>query len=421
MSIQTNVAVIGGGPAGLAAAISASAQGAQVLLIEREARLGGILKQCVHDGFGVLRFGEKLAGPEYAQRFLNELKQHSSPPGGHVQVLTQTFVDKIKPHPLGWKINLVTAQGMRQSFAKAVVFATGCRERTARQVGIHGTRPAGVLTAGSAQYFTNILGQLPGRRCVILGSGDIGMIMARRLTLEGAQVLGVYEARATPSGLPRNVAQCLHDFDIPLHLRKTVTRCFGYPRLEAVEIASVDEHMQPIAGTEERVHCDALILSVGLIPENELLETMRVPIDPVTRGPVCDQHCMVAPGIFCCGNAAHVNDLVDYVSESGEIAGAAAAYYVAQETYQHVKITAGQGMMYAFPQQVALPAGKFPLYFRVKEELGKSRVVVRLGETVLAKKTYPALRPPEMERVMLDLSPEELYENNEITVSVEAI
>ncbi|MCL2530856.1 MAG: NAD(P)/FAD-dependent oxidoreductase [Oscillospiraceae bacterium] len=415
MSIQTNVAVIGGGPAGLAAAIAAAKQGAQVLLIEREARLGGILKQCVHDGFGVLRFGEKLAGPEYAQRFLNELRQTN------IQILTQTFVDKIKPHPLGWKINLVTAQGMRQAFAKAVVFATGCRERTARQIGIHGTRPAGVLTAGSAQFFTNILGQLPGRRCVILGSGDIGMIMARRLTLEGAQVQGVYEARGTPSGLPRNVAQCLHDFNIPLHLRKTVTRCFGYPRLEAVEIASVDEHMQPIAGTEERVDCDALILSVGLIPENELLETLRVPIDPVTRGPVCDQYGMVEPGLFCCGNAAHVNDLVDYVSESGEIAGAAAASYTEQPEQQHAQITAGQGIMYAVPQRIALPAQEIPLYFRVKEELGKSRVVIRVGETVLAKKTYLALRPPEMERIMLDLSQTTLQEGDEITVEVQPL
>ncbi|MCL2445843.1 MAG: NAD(P)/FAD-dependent oxidoreductase [Oscillospiraceae bacterium] len=411
MSIQTNVAVIGGGPAGLAAAIAASKQGADVLLIEREARLGGILKQCVHDGFGVVRFGEKLAGPEYAQRFLNELREYP------IQTLTQTFVDKIKPHPLGWKINLVTAQGMRQAFAKAVVFATGCRERTARQIGIHGTRPAGVLTAGSAQYFTNILGQLPGHRCVILGSGDIGMIMARRLTLEGAQVLGVYEARAMPSGLPRNVAQCLHDFNIPLHLRKTVTRCFGYPRLEAVEIASVDEHMQPIAGTEERIDCDALILSVGLIPENELLETLRVSIDPVTRGPVCDQHGMVAPGLFCCGNAAHVNDLVDYVSESGEIVGTAAAQYTEQPR-QHAKIIAGQGMMYATPQKITLPAGKFPLYFRVREELGKSRVVVRLGDTVLAKKTYLTLRPPEMERIALDLSQVALQEGQEIMVEI---
>jgi len=409
VSIQVQVAIIGGGPAGLAAAIAAAKQGASTLLIEREARLGGILKQCVHDGFGVVRFDEKLAGPEYAQRFLNELKQTN------VQVLTQTFVDKIKPHPLGWQIKLVTAQGMRQAIAKAVVFATGCRERTARQIGIHGTRPAGVLTAGSAQFFTNILGQLPGRRCVILGSGDIGMIMARRLTLEGARVLGVYEARSTPSGLPRNVAQCLHDFNIPLHLNKTVTRCFGYPRLEAVEIASVDENMQPIAGTQERIECDSLILSVGLIPENELLESLNVPLDPITRGPVCDQHGMVAPGLFCCGNAAHVNDLVDYVSESGEAAGHAAAQYVEQPR-EHAQITAGHDIMYAMPQQIALPAGKIPLYFRVRQELGKSRVVVRVGDTVLAKKTYPALRPPEMERLMVDCSA--LHEGDEITVEI---
>lgn len=415
MSIQTQVAIIGGGPAGLAAAIAAAKQGASVLLIEREARLGGILKQCVHDGFGVVRFGEKLAGPEYAQRFLNELGEHP------IQILTQTFVDKIKRHPLGWQIDLVTAQGMRQALAKAVVFATGCRERTARQIGIHGTRPAGVLTAGSAQFFTNILGQLPGKRCVILGSGDIGMIMARRLTLEGAQVLGVYEARATPSGLPRNVAQCLHDFDIPLHLKKTVTRCFGYPRLEAVEIASVDDNMQPIEGTQERVACDSLILSVGLIPENELLESLGVPLDPVTRGPVVDQHGMTSlPGIFCCGNAAHVNDLVDYVSESGEAAGLAAASGQSSVASGQSRVLAGDGIMYAMPQQITLPAeGKIPLYFRVRQELGKSRVVIRVGETVLAKKTYLALRPPEMERIMVDCS--QLQPDDEITVEIVAL
>jgi len=414
MNITTQVAVIGGGPAGIAAAIEASKYGADVLLIERESRLGGILKQCVHDGFGVVRYGEKLAGPEYAQRFLNELRETN------VRVMLQTFVDKIEPTASGFSILLASADGMHQVTANTVVFATGCRERTARQIAIHGTRPAGVLTAGSAQFYTNILGQMPGRRCVILGSGDIGMIMARRLTLEGAQVLGVYEARSTPSGLPRNVAQCLNDFDIPLHLRKTVTRCFGFPRLEAVKIASVDDNMRPIEGTEERIECDSLILSVGLIPENELIETLGVELDPVTRGPICDQNGMATPGIFCCGNAAHVNDLVDYVSESGEAAGRAAAEYAAKDR-NFAQVIAGDGLLYAVPQRIDLSQSlsEITLFFRVREERGKSRFFANLGDKTLLKKTYLTLRPPEMERVTLDLSQVALSPGDMIELRVE--
>ena len=415
MSIQVDVAVIGGGPAGLAAAIAASGEGAQTLLIEREPRLGGILKQCVHDGFGLVRYGEKLAGPEYAQHFINELRKTN------VQVLLQTFVDKIEACPLGYHLALVNAEGVQHIYAKALVLATGCRERTARQIAIHGTRPAGVLTAGSAQYYTNILGQLPGRRCVILGSGDIGLIMARRLTLEGAQVLGVYEAKSIPSGLPRNIAQCLHDFDIPLHLRKTVTRCFGHARLEAVEISDVDEQMRPIPGTETRVDCDALILSVGLIPENELAETLGVQLHPVTKGPVCDQNGMTnVPGVFCCGNAAHVNDLVDYVSESGEAAGRAAARYGAKER-GYAEVRAWADFLYVMPQRVDLSESpeSLVLYFRSKDECGKARVTIKSGDRVLLKKNYRQLRPPEMERVTLDLRDAPLGEGDVISLEMD--
>lgn len=418
MSIQVDVAVIGGGPAGLAAAIAAAREGARTLLVEREPRLGGILKQCVHDGFGLVRYGEKLAGPEYAQRFINELR------GTGVEVLTQTFVDTIRTHPLGYHLTLVNAGGVRHIYAKALVLATGCRERTARQIAIHGTRPAGVLTAGSAQYYTNLLGQLPGRRCVILGSGDIGLIMARRLTLEGARVLGVYEAKPIPSGLPRNIAQCLHDFDIPLHLSKTVTRCFGHARLEALEISDVDERMRPIPGTEARVDCDALILSVGLIPENELAETLGVQLHPVTRGPICDQNGMTGvPGIFCCGNAAHVNDLVDYVSESGEAAGRAAARYQGSgsRSQEYADIRAGEGFLYAMPQRVDLSDAPESLvvYFRSNDERGRTRFYAKLGGQVLLKKTYRQLRPPEMERVTLDLRGVELKEGDVISLEME--
>jgi len=400
---QYDVAVIGGGPAGLAAAIASSKEGASTLLVEREGRLGGILKQCVHDGFGVIRFGEKLAGPEYAQRYINELKETD------VQVSLLTFVDKIEKSKDGFTLVLVSAQGMRRVGAKAVILATGCRERTARQVAIHGTRPAGVLTAGAAQFYTNILGQLPGRRCAVLGSGDIGLIMTRRLTLEGAQVLGVYEAKSIPSGLPRNIAQCLNDFDIPLHLRKTVTRCFGHERLEAIEISDVDENMTPLPGTEQIIECDALILSVGLIPENELAETLGASLHQVTRGPVCDQNGQTEiPGLFSCGNAAHVNDLVDYVSESGEAAGRAAAMLNSEcLMLNDAEISVDNNFLYAMPQRIDLSGSpeEVIVYFRSRDERGKTGFSAKLGDQVLLKKIFQTLRPPEMERVVLKLPP----------------
>ena len=410
MSVQCDVCVVGGGPAGLAAAAAAYQSGAKVALIERENRLGGILKQCVHDGFGLQRYGEKLAGPEYAERALDLLKECK------VELLLQTFVDHIEPHAMGYQVTVANTDGMRHVIAKSVVLATGCRERTARQVAIHGTRPAGVITAGAAQYYTNILGQLPGRKCVVLGSGDIGLIMARRLTLEGAQVLGVYEAKSAPSGLPRNIAQCLNDFDIPLHLSKTVTRVFGHERLEAVEIAEVGPDMRPINNERERVECDTLVLSVGLIPENELAETLGVKLHVVTRGPVCDQNGMTnVPGIFCCGNAAHVNDLVDYVSENGETVGAAAAAYAAgfipratgayaepaQRNY--IDINPDDKFLYAFPQRIECSGEprQITIYFRSRYERDRTLLRVTQGGKELLKKKYRKLRPPEMERVVI--------------------
>ncbi|MEG1153858.1 MAG: FAD-dependent oxidoreductase, partial [Ruthenibacterium sp.] len=367
-----NVAVIGGGPAGLAAALSAEKAGASVLLIEREANLGGILKQCIHDGFGLVRFGRKMAGPEYAQYFIDAIAK------SNVEVSLLTFAASItRQAQKGVQLTLVTRDGLQHVTADSLVLSTGCRERTARQVSIHGTRPAGIYTAGAAQYYTNILGEMPTRVCVILGSGDIGLIMARRLTLEGAKVLGVYEAKPTPSGLVRNIAQCLTDFDIPLYTSKTVTRVFGAQRLEAVEISDVDDAMQPIDGTQQKIICDALILSVGLIPENELAETLAIPLDARTKGPVCDQtYETMQSGIFVCGNALHVNDLVDYVSESGECAGASAAAYALsqtkapQKTPPMAKIEPDETLLYAVPQRIRLDAAcdKTVLFFRSKDE-----------------------------------------------------
>ena len=404
MTERVDVAVIGGGPAGLAAAVAADRAGAETLLVEREARLGGILKQCIHDGFGLIRFGEKLSGPEYSHRSIEELKKTG------VKTRLRSFVTKAVKRHSGFELTLSGSGGMDTVIASALVLATGCRERTARQVGIYGTRPAGVLTAGAAQYYVNILGQLPCRRCVILGSGDIGLIMARRLTLEGAEVLGVYEAKPAPSGLSRNIAQCLTDFDIPLHTSRTVTRVFGHERLLAVEIAAVDEAMRPIAGTTETISCDGLILSVGLIPENELAESLGVPLHPATRGPVCDQRYMTGvSGVFSCGNALQVNDLADYVSESGEGAGKSAALYtpgVARNGNRNMaRFETDRGFLCMAPQRLDLDRldEETTVFFRSRDERGKTRVRLTANGKEIFTKQYRQLRPPEMERISLRL------------------
>ena len=397
---EYGVIVIGGGPAGLAAAISAKENGAQVLIIEREERTGGMFKQCIHDGFGLQRFGERLAGPEYVERFIDRVRELD------IDVLCQTFVTRLEKRDERFYVTVVNSTGLKTLMAKSIVLATGCRERSAKQVFIHGTRPAGVFTAGTAQHFTNRLGVMPTKKCVILGSGDIGLIMARRLTLEGAQVLGVYEINPTPSGLTRNIHQCLTDYDIPLHLSHTVTRVFGKDRLEAVEVCAVDDSFKPMPETAERIECDALIVSVGLIPENELAESIGVAIDSHTKGPVCDGQLMTSvPGVFSCGNALHVNDLVDYVSASGEEAGRNAALYCTRERHS-VNINIGKEFMYLVPQQLDLNAdnSKLSFYFRSAAVLGKSTLRLKVdGEEVWSRK-YPFLRPPEMQQLVLDMT-----------------
>jgi NADPH-dependent 2,4-dienoyl-CoA reductase/sulfur reductase-like enzyme len=400
---RCDVAVLGAGPAGLAAALAAKAQGAGALLIEREDRPGGILKQCIHDGFGLIRFGEKLTGPEYAQRCLDMIYQAGIP------LLTNTFASQIIKKGEIFDLTLTNAdRGVFHVEAASLILAGGCRERTAKQVFIHGSRPAGVMTAGAAQYFVNIQGYLPCKRCVVLGSGDIGLIMARRLTLEGAQVLGVYEAKPEPSGLSRNIAQCLNDFGIPLHLSRTVTRVFGSERVEAVEISAVDADMQPIPGTETRVECDGVILSVGLIPENEPAEALGIELDRATRGPVVDQNGMtLLPGAFSCGNALHVSDLVDYVSESGDTAGRAAAAYRPGKARKLVPVGAeADSFLYTVPQRIDAASENLKpvFYFRSKNTERNARVQLVCGNRVLFDKKYSVLRPPEMERVQADLT-----------------
>ncbi len=425
--MQTDVLIIGGGPAGLAAGIEAHKKGADVLLVEREERLGGILKQCIHDGFGLVRFGEKLSGPEYAERFMEEFNNLGIPS------MTLTFVTSVEKIADGFKVLLVNTEGVTELHCKAIILATGCRERTAKQVFIHGTRPAGVFTAGTAQHFINLMGEMPTKKCVILGSGDIGLIMARRLTLEGAEVVGVYEVMPTPSGLTRNIHQCLNDYNIPLHLSHTVTRVFGTDRLNAVEIAQVDENLKPIPGTEEKIDCDALILSVGLIPENEIAEKLGVAIDPRTKGPVCNEALMTSvPGVFSCGNALHVNDLVDYVSESAEIAGASAAAYVASDRApeQRIPLTAAEGVSYIVPQQITLGGNleKTIVYFRSRKVVNGAtfRIVAETGDEkigiekqVLVEKKYAFLRPPEMEKLIINFAAAELGPATKLYAEIE--
>jgi thioredoxin reductase len=390
-----NVIVIGGGPAGLAAAKTAASNESSVLLIEREARLGGILKQCIHDGFGLTRFKEKLTGPEYAYKEIQKLE------GTNVEISLLTFVTAIEKQQEGFEVTLVNPEGMKKVLGKSLILATGCRERTSKQVAIHGTNPAGVMTAGQCQYYINILGKMPVKEAVILGSGDIGLIMARRISLEGGHVEGVYEAKSTPSGLSRNIAQCLTDFNIPLHLSETVTRVFGQDRLEAVEIAKVDSRMEPIKGTERIIPCDSLILSVGLIPENELAKKLGVPLSPFTKGPEADQTFMtLVDGIFTCGNAMHVNDLADYVSESGEIAGNAARTYKKQERLLQ-KVNFSSDFGYVVPSYIdfSKDTDNTIFYFRTRSILKDKVLIVTLNGKEAFRRLYSTLRPPEMERI----------------------
>ncbi|MCQ2554182.1 MAG: NAD(P)/FAD-dependent oxidoreductase [Clostridia bacterium] len=412
--LKYDVTVIGGGPSGLSAALSADRANAKTLLIEREASLGGILKQCIHDGFGLLRFGEKLSGPEYVYRDIKAVYETD------IDVSLLTFVTKTEKTDDGFILHLVNRDGVTSVFTKTIVLCTGCRERTAKQVKIHGTRPAGVFTAGQAQNLVNLHGLMVTKKCVILGSGDIGLIMARRLTLEGAEVMGVYEIKSEPSGLSRNIAQCLNDFDIPLHLSTTVKRVYGHDRLEAVEVAKVDEKMNIIPGTEEIIPCDALILSVGLIPENEIAEDLGVTLDRFTKGPHTDNSFMTdVEGIFAAGNCLHVNDLVDYVSENGALAGKAAAEYVKKER-KYAKITIDRTLGYIVPQEIDLTTdlSKVEMYFRSFSTVKNAVLEIKIDGNPFMEKKYMVVRPPEMEKLVLDLSSAGLTENSVISFGI---
>ncbi len=384
--------VIGAGPAGLGAALAAREAGlGDVMLIERDFELGGILPQCIHDGFGSMVFGEVLTGPQYAQRYIDRVEKAG------VEVKLNTMVLEMEPDRRMTVVN--SREGVFDIEPKSIILAMGCRERTRHQVMIPGYRPAGVVCAGAAQRDINIDGLMPGRRVVILGSGDIGLIMARRFTLEGAEVEGVYELMDHPGGLTRNVVQCLHDYDIPLHLSHTVTFIHGRKRVEAVTVAAVDENLKPIRDSERRVPCDALVLSVGLIPENELSKQAGIELDPVTSGPVVDERMETSvEGIFACGNVVSVFDLVDWVTRSAETAGRAAAEYVLEGRRREaaVRVVPGRNVKFVVPQLVGNLDRGADFYFRVEHpERAVRAKVLAGGEEVFSHKAK-MVRPPEM-------------------------
>lgn len=396
--IKTDCAIIGGGPAGLAAAVEAHKAGLDTLIIERDLSLGGILQQCIHDGFGLLRFKRRMTGGQYAQAFIDEVETSG------IGVKLDTMVLEIRPDKTIYAVN--EKDGLLEIKAGSIILAMGCRERTRSQVMIYGTRPAGVLTAGAVQRYINMEGYLPGKKAVILGSGDIGLIMARRMTLEDIEVKGVYEIMHTEGGLTRNIVQCLEDYDIPLHLGTTVTKIHGRDRIEGVTVAKVDENLKPIEGTEEYIDCDLLVLSVGLIPENELSEQLDIEMDPRTRGPVVDEQMMTSvPGIFAAGNVVTVFDLVDYVSQTGEMAARGAVRYLKGEleTGSCRAVEAGDNISFVVPQKISGTSGEVPVFMRVRKPDEKVRLVFSQDGQSQKLKKHAVVKPPEMVCEVIDL------------------
>ena len=399
-----DVIIIGGGPAGLSAAYSAWENGAKkILIIERDRELGGILQQCIHNGFGLHHFKEELTGPGYAYRCIELIKDKPE-----IEALIDTMVLEILDDKT--VIAVSPEKGLLQVQGKTIILTMGCRERTRGAIRIPGERPAGVFTAGAAQRMVNMEGFLPGKKIVILGSGDIGLIMARRMSLEGCKVEAVLEICPFSNGLTRNIVQCLEDYNIPLYLSHTIVKIHGHERVTGVTIAKVDEKMQPIAGTEFDIDCDTLLLSVGLIPENELSRGLNLEMHPLTSGPIVDQRRQTSmPGIFAAGNVVHVHDLVDFVSEEAEIAGKFAALTALgklDEELTVVNVEAGNGIRTCVPQKLSLPqeGEAARLFMRVANPERKVKLEVKSGDTLIMSKILPVAKPSEM--IALDLSAE---------------
>ena len=414
-NLKCDVAVIGAGPAGLAAAAAAKKEGAKsVLIIERDESIGGILQQCIHPGFGLTYFKEELTGPEYAGRFAKEAMELG------VEFLMNSMVLEVNEKS-GCVLCTSREHGITTVQAGSIVLAMGCRERTRAMIQIPGSRPAGIYTAGTAQRLINRQNEMVGRKIVILGSGDIGMIMARRMTLEGAEVLAVIELMDYLAGLTRNKVQCLDDFGIPLYLSHTITKIEGYQRVEGIYYAAVGEDKKPIPETEKYIACDTLLLSVGLIPENELTRTAGIQINPVTNGPEVNQYMQTAAErVFACGNVVHVNDLADNVSEESIRAGQYAARYVQgrlPKEEKKIRCETGENVRYICPQSLSASGEneKVSLYFRVREPEFGVKIVAHSGAKLLASKKRQRVNPGEMEHLELNLSE---IENDTVKISI---
>jgi NADPH-dependent 2,4-dienoyl-CoA reductase/sulfur reductase-like enzyme len=412
-----DIVVIGGGPAGLAAAIEARKNEVEkILIIERDRELGGILQQCIHNGFGLHVFKEELTGPEYAERFIKELINMG------IEYKLDTMALEISDNKMVTAMN--GADGILHIQAKAIILAMGCRERTRGAIRIPGTRPAGVLTAGTAQRFVNMEGYMVGKRIVILGSGDIGLIMARRLTLEGADVLAVAELMPYSGGLTRNIVQCLEDFNIPLYLSHTVVNIEGHDRVEAVTIAQVDDKLKTIKGTEKKFECDTLLLSVGLIPENELSKSAGIALDIVTGGPIVSEFMETSVGgIFACGNVVHVHDLVDWVTEESKRAGSSAAKFIKgqiESNYKTIKLKGINGVRYVVPHQIKVDNTErtIELMMRVDNIYRNIKLSIKSNGELIKEVKRSHVAPGEMEKIKLDLGKFTLGDSDEIYIEV---